>query len=420
MSATPLPHAASARYGLLGLPLAFVAVPLYVVLPQHYGQTLGVPLSLLGAILLLTRLGDALIDPWLGGWVDRLLHRPARARGAVLVSAAVLVLAFVALFFPPVQGQGALLGWCAVTLLVTFGAYSLASVAHLAWGTRLGGVPVQRARLVAWREGFGLAGVLLANVLATQAGPGWTAVALACTLVMGLLALWRGPTPSGHAADSQSVPSTSTLWRPWRFAGFRRLIALFLVNGIASAVPATLVLFFIHDRLQAPAWAPLCLGAYFLTGALSVPWWLRVLARLGPMRSWALGMALATAAFACVNALGAGDTTGYLLVCLAAGWALGADLTAPGTLLTGVVQRAGQAGQAEGAFAGWWQWATKLNLALAAGLALPLLQALGYTPGARDPEALLALGLVYGGLPCLFKLLALALCWRWRHHPALA
>ena len=80
MSDTPLPHAASARYGLLGLPLAFVAVPLYVVLPQHYGQTLGVPLSLLGAILLLTRLGDALIDPWLGGWVDRLLRRPARAR----------------------------------------------------------------------------------------------------------------------------------------------------------------------------------------------------------------------------------------------------------------------------------------------------------------------------------------------------
>ena len=144
------------------------------------------------------------------------------------------------------------------------------------------------------------------------------------------------------------------------------------------------------------------------------------MSRKGPMRAWALGMGLATAAFAGVNLLGPGDTAPYLVVCLAAGWALGADLTAPGTLLTGVVQRSGEAGQAEGAFAGWWQWATKLNLALAAGLALPALQALGYAPGTHEPAGLDALTWVYGGLPCLFKLLALIACWRWRHHPALS
>jgi len=84
------------------------------------------------------------------------------------------------------------------------------------------------------------------------------------------------------------------------------------------------------------------------------------------------------------------------------------------------VQRSGHAGQAEGAYAGWWQWATKLNLALAAGLALPALEALGYTPGVRSEQALTALTLAYGGLPLVFKSIALAACWRWRHHPALA
>jgi len=177
---------------------------------------------------------------------------------------------------------------------------------------------------------------------------------------------------------------------------------------------------FVNDRLQAPAWAPLCLAAYFLVGAASVPLWLRGIARIGPMCCWALGMGLATAAFVGVLGLGPGDTTGFLLICLASGVALGADLTVPGTLLAGVVQRAGHGGQAEGAYAGWWQWATKLNLALAAGLALPALQALGYAPGSRDPEALWSLTLAYGGLPCVVKLAALALCWRWRRHPALA
>ena len=40
-------------------------------------------------------------------------------------------------------------------------------------------------------------------------------------------------------------------------------LAIYLVNGIASAIPATLVLFFIRDRLQAPGLEPLFLLCYF-------------------------------------------------------------------------------------------------------------------------------------------------------------
>jgi GPH family glycoside/pentoside/hexuronide:cation symporter len=54
-------------------------------------------------------------------------------------------------------------------------------------------------------------------------------------------------------------------------------------------------------------------------------------------------------------------------------------------------------------------FATKLNLALAAGLALPLLGCLATHPGARDAQALQALTLAYCLLPCALKLLA---AWR--------
>jgi len=413
-----LSHAASARYGLLGLPLAFVAMPLYVVLPQHHAQAYGLPLAALGAVLLLTRLADAFIDPLLGRWADRWLAQPGRALSVAFAAVVVLALGFVLLFHPPVRGTVALLAWCAVTLIFTFLAYSLTSVLHLAWGTRLGGDVAQRSRLVAWREGFGLFGVLLANVLATRAGMGWTSAVLTLALLAGVWALSRAPRPE------PAPPLESAGWRdlslPWRGAGFRRLMTLFLVNGVASAIPATLVLFFIQDRLRAMDGAPLFLGLYFLMAALGVPLWVRLIGRIGPMRAWALGMLLSVLSFVSVLGLGEGDRMGYLAICLAGGFALGADLTAPGTLLTGVVQRAGHTSQAEGAYAGWWQWATKLNLALAAGLALPVLQALGYTPGSQDPHALEALSWVYGGLPCVFKLLAMLACWRWRHHPALA
>jgi glycoside/pentoside/hexuronide:cation symporter, GPH family len=194
---------------------------------------------------------------------------------------------------------------------------------------------------------------------------------------------------------------------------FRRLLAVFMLNGIASAVPATLVLFFVRDRLQAPNLEALFLGAYFAAAVLSMPLWVRAVRAFGLARAWLGGMGLAVAAFAWVLNLGAGDDAGFLAVCIGSGVALGADLTIPGALLTGVVQRAGHGTQAEGVYVGWWNSATKLNLGLAAGLALPLLAIAGYAPGQRDPQALQALSVAYVAVPCVLKLIAAALLWRW-------
>jgi Na+/melibiose symporter-like transporter len=205
--------------------------------------------------------------------------------------------------------------------------------------------------------------------------------------------------PLGHEASS--------LWQPWKHPGFRRLLLVFMLNGMASAVPATLVLFFVQDRLQAPkAMEPLFLGLYFAAGALSFPLWLKVIDRIGLLRTWATGMAVSVLAFVSVIMLGAGDTTGFLVVCALSGMALGADLTVPGALLNQLIDRCGERGRTDGAFMGWWNLATKLNLALAAGLSLPLLGLWGYAPGQQDADAVLALGLAYGLLPCVLKSMA--------------
>ena len=171
------------------------------------------------------------------------------------------------------------------------------------------------------------------------------------------------------------------------------------------------MLFFIRDRLQAQAFEPLFLASYFAAGALSMPLWLRAVTRLGLARAWLLGMGLAIVTFAWAALLGPGDVAAYTAVCIASGVALGADLTLPGALLAGVIQQQGHGQRLEGAYFGWWNFATKLNLALAAGIALPLLALFGYAPGGRDASALQALTLAYCLLPCALKLIATALLW---------
>jgi GPH family glycoside/pentoside/hexuronide:cation symporter len=407
-------------YGLMGFPLAFAALPLYVILPNHYAREFGVPLATLGAVLLGARLFDAFIDPALGRLTDRLFARSTAAVLALGAAAAlVLAIGFALLFFPLVSEPGALVIWATAMLMLTYAGYSALSVAHQSWAAMLGGNEAQRSRIVAWREGLGLLGVVTASVLPVLLGLPVTTGVFFAALAIGWWGWQRSVRPvtlTQHAASEKPTAPTS-VWQPFRQASFRRLLAVFMLNGIASAIPATLVLFFIQDKLAAPAsFEPLFLGSYFLCAALSIPLWLAVVKRIGLARSWLVGMVLAMSVFVWASQVGDGQMLAFALICALSGVALGADLALPSALLAGVIQNSrapassGQptdvADPGTGAYFGWWSFATKLNLALAAGLALPLLDLFGYAPGVRDAAALNALVVAYCVLPCVLKALA--------------
>jgi Na+/melibiose symporter-like transporter len=404
-----------AAYSLFALPLTMMALPVYVLVPPFYAGATGLALSTIGAVLLTTRLFDAVVDPLLGAWVDR-------SRGAflrpLLIATPVLALGFVLLFSPPADMRPAdATLWLATTLIAATLGYSLASIAYQAWGARLADDDAGRARVTAWREGCGLVGVILASLLSTWGSAALIALFLG-TLALALLAIvTRAPRPA-PVASAEPVSPWRALAAPLREARFRWLLAIFVANGIAAAVPASLVLFFVDDRLQLSAQSGVLLALYFVAAACSMPLWARLAVRWGLHATWLAGMALAIATFVWAYGIGAGEFAGFALICAMSGIALGADLALPPALLARVIALSGHAGAHEGAYFGLWNFANKMNLALAAGLALPALEALGYSPGARDAAALNALAVAYAVLPCLLKSCAAALlllAWR-RHH----
>ena len=82
---------------------------------------------------------------------------------------------------------------------------------------------------------------------------------------------------------------------------------------------------------------------------------------------------------------------------------LGGDLALPAALLTDTLRQRGEATRAAGYF-GVWTFATKMSAAAAAGVGLPLIEALGDLPG--RPETAFALQAVYCLLPCALKIVA--------------
>jgi GPH family glycoside/pentoside/hexuronide:cation symporter len=385
-----------------------------VHLPKFYGDHLGLNLALLGGVLLALRLADGVIDPLLGVLSDR---GGARKRW-LLVAAPLLAIGMIALFAPPTRGEAALIAWLSFSLALVYGAFSLATINHQAWGAELSADPVERTRITAVREGLALFGVVIASVLpaflgGSDGGLGRFALLFA-VFTLACAAITVTFTPNTRAAPivAATSPSFRTLLsRPLADRLFRQLLLVFMLNGIAAAIPATLVLFFIADVLDAESWQGIFLALYFIAGAAGMPLWVKLSARIGKPRAWLAAMFVAIAAFVWASRLGAGDTTAFTIICVLSGIALGADLALPPSLLADVIGRHGRM-EATGSYFGLWTLATKLNLALAAGIALPLLSALGYAPGGRDHAALRALAIVYAFVPCVLKLAACgALIW---------
>ena len=386
-----------ASYGLFAATLAAAGLPIYIHAPKVYVDEYGVSLASLGLVLAGLRLLDVVQDPLLG----RLAGRLQGQRGlAVALAVAVMAAAMLGLFAiaPPI----APLVWFALMLAGVFSAFSFLTICFYAQGVacapQLG--PQGFLQLARWRETGALLGICLAAVAPLALG-GFGAFAI-CFALACAGAAW----------------AMRREWRPIALPdlGFgvvladpvaRRLLLVALVNAAPVAISSTLFLFFVESRLDAPgAEGPLLL-LFFLAAAASAPIWAKLATRHGPRTVLLWGMVLAIAAFSGAVFLGAGDVAAFALICLASGVALGADMTLLPALFAHRMEKVAPA--AAGAF-GLWSFVSKFTLAFAALLLLPTLQSVGFVPGAtNNTEALFVLSLAYGALPCVLKLIAIAL-----------
>ena len=411
---TRLPARGLAAYAALALPLAAVQLPVYIHGPKLYAE-LGLGLAAIGGLLLALRALDALSDPLLGYLSDRTSSARGGRRLWIALAAPLIALGVVLLFNPPALGPGPLAAWLAASVVCVHLGLSAASVSYMAWGAELSHDLHERTRVTAARGAAGLVGVLLAvalpewlgATLGRGAGLAWFALAAVPVVAAGTLVTLYG-TPAAASRPAAAGSWARSVALPFANRDFRWLAAVFVVNGTAAALPATLVLFYVEDVLRAPQMAGAFLAIYFLCGALAMPLWVRLAAALGKRRAWLAGMAASAGAFVWAYALGPGDAAAFAAVCALSGLAFGADLALPASLLADVADRDERAGgRPDGAYFGIWHLLEKLVLALAAGIGLPLIAALGYVPGTGQGAG--ALAFAYALVPCAIKLAAVVL-----------
>lgn len=405
-------------YSVVAFPLAFAGIPLYLHAPDFYATQGGISLAIIGIILFVTRLFDAVQDPFIGYIGDRFrnLFVPLFICAAIIFCAS-----FYALFHPPAEFISA---WLLITLFCATTSFSVMTILLNAVGGLWSVDSQQRTRITVWREAFTLFGIAAASILPAILQHSFEPRAAFHLITLGLIGIlvaatacflmWFERNKNSHYWHLKTATSPVNFKKFFQIPQSMR--GFFIAYGIslfASTVPAVLVLFYIRDFLNAEIHTGLFLGLYFLAGIFGMPLWLYLANRFGNAKSWLISMALAIITFAGAFLLKEGDITAYAIICAASGLAFGAELALPSALLGHLIEKEKDTAHTASRFA-LLAFLGKAMLALSGAFVLPLLDYFSFKPGAANtPQALTILAFLYTALPCLVKVAAYLMLTHW-------
>ena len=284
-----------AAFAAPSLPLAALGLPLVVYLPEYYVSELGLSLSVVGSAFLLVRVADIILDPILGGMMDRTRTSIGRFRPWLAASAPVLMLAAYFLFMAkPGISPFYLWAW----LVVCYLGYSMAVLSHTAWGAVLSPDYQQRSRVYGWWSAGNVVGMILVLLLppilaviykgnhaAGVQAMGWFIIALlplTFLLAMKVVGETNVPPVKHEAGLKQYV---ELLKRP----SVRTLLFADLLMGLAPGITGALFFFF-FERIKGfdKASAGILLLIYFVAALGGSPIWPALAKKIGKHRALAI------------------------------------------------------------------------------------------------------------------------------------
>ncbi|MCP3784824.1 MFS transporter [Micromonospora sp. A3M-1-15] len=300
--------------GSLGMGV-WVTVPGLLLL-YFLTDVLAVAPWLAGLTLLLPKIADVLLHPWIGHRCDVEQARRGHRRRLLLAGCA-LPLAFAALFAVPGGLDGAsAAAWVAVFFVagnLLFAAYQvpyLATPADLRIGYH------ERTRLMAFRMVVLTLGILVSGLLApllaggddaTRAGylrmAALLAVGMLAAMAVGVVGIDRLRRTAAVAAPPHRAGGWSTLVASLRDRQFRWLVGAYLAMSTTTHLVLAGVPYYAEYELGRPKLTTVLVAAFVAPALLVTPAWLAVSRRVGKQRAL-LAAQLAFAVGALVLAVG--------------------------------------------------------------------------------------------------------------------
>ncbi len=420
-----LPAATLLLYGAPATALSFCGAWISMYLLKFSTDVLLVPAGVIGAWFGISRVWDALVDPFIGYWSDRTRARLGRRRPWMALAALPAGALVLALWSPPaVLSGGALAAWIGAAILLYFTAQSAFGVPYSALGAELAPGYHQRTRLFGVRAAFDMLGVFLAAgaifLLEQAADERATATAIAvaaavgCALLLGGCALGlREPRPRRAALGTASQAFTDVLANPHA----RLLLAVYFLDQVGFGVLLTLLPYLTEYVLELPGTTAHFVAGSLVAMLLALPVWVALSRRYGKRGPWRVSMLLKAATYASLLFVAPGDMLWMSVATLLIGATHAAGIVLGPSIAADVIdfdeQRTRE--RKEGTYFAAWGVAAQGAAGAGVLLAGLVLESSGFDPNVAQTDSVrLAIRLAAAGSPCVFHALAAALLWRFR------
>ncbi|WP_197421504.1 MFS transporter [Sphingobium sp. CCH11-B1] len=249
-----------------------------VFLPPWLAGQQGMPLVHVAALIVCTRLIDAIADPLIGLASDHVMT-PFGRRRPWMIGAVPFIMGgcWLLLLAPPHSAPMAL----ALGAALLFLGHTILATPHGGWSMEIGKSPADRTRVMGvkmWMFAAGTIAVLLLPTVAQNLfGDGIAGqvrflgiTTLLATPAVVLLAIMSLPEPT--AQPSQRI-DWRAIWAAIRCRPLLPLVGLYALLGTADAAEASVALFFFDDVLGLRDWTGLMLLLPALAGIAMIPAW---------------------------------------------------------------------------------------------------------------------------------------------------
>ena len=394
-----------AAFSALAVPVTAAQVPILNFLPAIYAQQFGISLAALGTIFLLERVWGVVADPLVGVLSDRTRSRYGRRRLWIFAGAVVFALASVALFFPP-QGISAL--YLGAALFTFYLGYSMVQIPYLAWSGELSADYHERTRIAAFSSVAAAVALLLIMLLPAsidQLGLGDDRLKLAAMGGVVLLALVPATWLTLRAFPERAVPTQARSQHPGILATIRvvaqeRLLRRIILSDLSvtfgQGVRNTLLLFVVAHYMGRPGLGATLMLVQYVFGIAAAPIWMQVARQFGKHRTAIAGELVQVVVNLGLLAVTPGDLSLLIGLTIAQGLSQGSGNLMLRAMVSDVAdQHRLKTGHDRTAlFFSAFSISLKLGFALAVGIALPLVGALGFDPQAAHNSAFALNGLL--------------------------
>ncbi|MDI1464669.1 MFS transporter [Catellatospora sp. KI3] len=363
-----LPRGGMAAFatGSLGMG-TWVTVPGLLLL-YFLTDVLAVTPLLAGVVLLVPKIADVVLHPWVGHLSDRDLRRRGHRRTLMALGCG-LPLAFAALFAVPGGLSGApAAAWVAVGFVAGNLLFAAYQVPYLSTPADLGIGYHERTRLMGFRMVVLTIGILLSGVLApmlagkqdpTRGGYALMGAVLGATMLATMLVGIGGvrrlalAAPGEAAGAAHSAAGFKALLGALRDPQFRWLVGAYLAMSTTTHLVLAAVPFFAEYELGRPGLTTVLVAAFVAPALIATPVWVAVARRIGKQP----GLLIAQGAFVAgslVLALGSAAGLPVLIGAVAVlGIAFAAMQLLPFSMMPDAIRAAGGAERA-GTYTGVW------------------------------------------------------------------